>query len=185
MFTKAVPVATAALAALALLPATPASAADHDVNVYRGYVGTVREPGSSFMCPQDEVMIGRAHTGDENGYTTYYCGIVVIDGTRVEALYTPYKVTITESSGKYTVPDGYALVGRSHYGDENGSTTYYAKKLEWRGQSLRILYRQWTADMKESKHASIAPGATIMTGRYHYGDENGRTAHEYGEIRVP
>ncbi|MEG3135592.1 hypothetical protein SC206_18705 [Rouxiella sp. T17] len=36
----------------------------------------LQENHSSFECPANTVMIGREHSGDENGNTKYYCGQV-------------------------------------------------------------------------------------------------------------
>ncbi|QXH93563.1 hypothetical protein HU749_022375 [Pseudomonas ogarae] len=35
--------------------------------------GSMSESNSEFHCPADQFLIGRRHTGDENGYTRYRC----------------------------------------------------------------------------------------------------------------
>lgn len=184
MYKKALSALTAAtaLAALTLAPATPASAAS--IQVIRGYVATVREPGSDFHCPENEVMIGRKHSGDENGYTTYFCGQIYVNGQRAEVSEPPYKVRVEESHSHYYTPDGHAVVGRMHYGDENGTTWYYSAPISWQGKPVRLVNRRWTGDMKESDHGSIAGPNEVMTGRDHYGDENGRTRYQYATVVV-
>ncbi|GLX93051.1 hypothetical protein [Herbidospora sp. NBRC 101105] len=181
MFKKALAVA---VAAATLASAAPAAAETYTIRVLGGDIGTVKESNSTFFCPEHQMLIGRAHTGDENGTTTYYCGQIYVNDVRVEVLPERYWVRVNEPNSVYTVPDGYALTGRYHYGDEKGYTVYYAQMMRWQGKAMRIVGRHWTADMKESKHVSLSPTGEIMTGRYHYGDENGRTAYEYAKVAV-
>jgi len=177
--------AATALTALTVTPQTPAAAAAApSVQVLQGYTATVREPDSHFWCPEDEVMIGRAHSGDENGYTTYFCGQIYIDNERVVVVQPPYKDDEWEDYTYFVTPDDFALVRRDHYGDEKGFTFYYCSRLLWRGRPVRLVDRHWTEYMKESKHSSRAGVNEVMTGRSHSGDENGRTAYQYARVTV-
>jgi hypothetical protein len=180
---KVLSAAATALTALTMIPVAPAAAAP-SVQVRPGYTATVRESDSYFWCPQDEVMIGRAHSGDENGYTTYFCGQIYIDNQRVEVLEPPYKDDEWEDTTHFVTPDDYALVRRDHYGDENGFTFYYCARLSWQGKPVRLVDRRWTEEMKESKHSSRAGANEVMTGRHHFGDENGRTKYQYARVTV-
>ncbi|HUR03329.1 MAG TPA: hypothetical protein VM347_12365 [Nonomuraea sp.] len=71
------PHTTATLGALAaaalLIPAIPASAhAPTDIEIVDGHTRTVRESaGDPVTCPANEILLGRAHSGDENGQTQY------------------------------------------------------------------------------------------------------------------
>lgn len=44
--------------------------------------------------------------------------------------------------------------------------------------------RTVTAGMKESSSYFLCPSNTVMTGRYHKGDENGQTTYYQGYIRI-
>ncbi|MEU7913806.1 hypothetical protein [Microbispora bryophytorum] len=71
--------AATALTALTMIPpGSAAAAAAPSVQVRQGYTATVRESDSYFWCPEDEVMIGRAHSGDENGRTAYQYARVTV-----------------------------------------------------------------------------------------------------------
>ncbi|MFI9592832.1 hypothetical protein [Nonomuraea sp. NPDC052265] len=70
VYKKAFATAASAVLALTLAPAVPA-AAKPAVQIVEGYSATIRENDSRFFCPAGEVLIGRAHNGDENGDTVY------------------------------------------------------------------------------------------------------------------
>ena len=71
-------------------------------------------------------MVGRQHSGDENGYTRYNCAYLDIGGIT----YSPDAGTCTwssglkESSSSYVCAYDRLMVGRQHGGDENGTTWY-------------------------------------------------------------
>ena len=44
--------------------------------------------------------------------------------------------------------------------------------------------RTVTSGMKESKSNFLCPTNTVMTGRYHKGDENGQTQYEYATLKA-
>ncbi|WP_344982384.1 hypothetical protein, partial [Streptosporangium fragile] len=183
---KALPaaLAAAALAALTLAPAAPAAAATGEViEVIHTYTETVKESNSSFRCPANEVMIGRAHYGDENGKTTYRCGRVYVNGEQVTVTLTTTSA-VRESRSDYSTPEDMAIIGRAHYGDENSYTTYYAGLMLWQGRIVRLTSRQSTGYVRESNHISIAGANEVMTGRAHVGDENGRTRYEYATVTI-
>ncbi|MCM2464460.1 hypothetical protein [Pseudomonas sp. CG7] len=39
----------------------------------RVWTGDIKESGSDYTCPTGQVMTGRGHRGDENGWTIYQC----------------------------------------------------------------------------------------------------------------
>lgn len=47
---------------------------------------------------------------------------------------------------------------------------------------LRPHKRTRTGTLKEKDSYFLCPSNTVLTGRYHYGDENGKTAYEYSTI---
>ncbi|WP_250563148.1 hypothetical protein [Sphaerisporangium fuscum] len=173
----------ATIVAAAALPAPPASAAT--VRIELAHTSTFRESsGVEFTCPLDEVLTGRSHSGDENGYTTYYCSRVYIDDQQVQVLDADWDVGVQkESDGvPYTAIDGRALVGRWHKGDENGYTRYRTGALIWQGKRVYVTDQRWSTGMKESGHSYRTSGDKVLTGRQHIGDENGTTLYQYGTV---
>ncbi|WP_344979097.1 hypothetical protein [Streptosporangium fragile] len=194
MYKKALPVAMAA-AALATLVAAPASAAAPadaavstvavpDIVIRYGSVHRLKEPNSIFVCPADEVLIGRDHKGDENGWTKYHCGQIVIDGEPASVLDGNWSPTMVESDSHFTTSNDRVILGRRHDGDENGLTQYFTGTVHWRGSQVRIASRRWTAAMRESDHSGRAGSNEVMVGRWHNGDENGDTFYEFGKVAL-
>jgi curli biogenesis system outer membrane secretion channel CsgG len=183
---KKVLLAVAITAAMATLPAAPASAATEvTITTELRHTSTVKESaGVAFTCPANEVLTGRRHSGDENGYTTYYCSRVLVNGE--QALVSPGSWTSgqRESSSFYEAPADLALVGRWHSGDENGTTRYRTGALYWQGQQLRLAAYVWTGNLRESGHFSQGTPGEVMVGRAHWGDENGDTRYRYATVIV-
>lgn len=183
VYKKALPVAIAATA-LATLAAAPASAApttlDVTVKVQLKTTSTVKESaGVWFTCPTNQVLTGRSHSGDENGYTTYYCSSITVNDQPVQHVVLGlWSGPLKESSSTYVAPNDQAIVGRWHSGDENGSTKYLAGMFFWQGQQLRFSSAPtWSGALKESKHSWRAGSGQVMIGRQHQGDENGTTKY--------
>ncbi|WP_344982428.1 hypothetical protein, partial [Streptosporangium fragile] len=176
-----------ALAALTLAPAAPAAAAtatEESIRVIFASEWTMRESNSRLVCPANEVMIGRSHYGDENGYTTYYCGRIYINDEQVVVTPTGGDATMREPDSFYSTPGDAVIIGRAHRGDENGYTTYYAGALSWQGKTVRLTSRQWTGSVRETRHTSGSVIGRVMTGRSHAGDENGMTNYEYATVTI-
>lgn len=81
--------------------------------------------GEGYDAPYGKVIVGRRHSGDENGGTAYAIGEVFYNGhpTYIEEydISAPKK----ESDGVwFKTDDSCVITARHHYGDENG-TTYY------------------------------------------------------------
>lgn len=83
-----------------------------------------KESSSSFTAPVDEVVIGRSHAGDENGNTQYRTAYLTWQGKELSLLNTHTVGPYQESNSLSKAGAGELLVGRSHSGDENGSTYY-------------------------------------------------------------
>ncbi|WP_214416068.1 hypothetical protein [Sphaerisporangium fuscum] len=180
-------IVTAALAALATAPAVamaPAAMAA-TVKIQLATTSTVKEAsGARFTCPGDQVLTGRSHSGDENGYTTYYCSKILIDDVPVQVTTGSWSPSQRESASLYETAADQALVGRWHSGDENGSTQYLPGSLSWQGRPVHLITRLWTSTMKESSHSSRAGSFQVMTGRWHSGDENGSTQYQYAYVTI-
>lgn len=186
MYKRALPAAMAAAASavLTLVPGTPASAATAStVEVQLQTTSTVKESsGAWFACPADQVMTGRKHSGDENGYTTYYCSRILINGEQATVEPRSWVSAGKESSSLFETGENEIIIGRQHKGDENGYTNYQYGALFWQGRQLRVLARIWSSNMKESNHSASVSPYHVMTGRSHSGDENGYTKYQYAAV---
>ncbi|MBB5781789.1 hypothetical protein [Nonomuraea jabiensis] len=180
---KALAAAMVAAAALTLVPAAPAAAAV-TIEVRTTSTATVRESDSDFICPANEVLTGRAHYGDENGYTTYWCSRIFINDVQVSVVRIDIFGAHLQEPSFYTTPENYGLRGRRHDGDEHGWTEYYPAALFWQGKVVKLVDRRWSGQMKENDHSSRAWPNEIMTGRWHAGDENGDTTYQYARVSI-
>lgn len=144
---------------------------------------TIKESsGIAFVCPANNVMIGRAHSGDENGNTTYYCARILIDGFLVTVNAGPWTDAQKESSSSFTAPEDEVIIGRLHGGDENGNTQYRTAYLTVNGRELTLLNRHTVGPYRESSSSSTAGAGELMVGRSHSGDENGSTYYQYATL---
>ncbi|GAB2458699.1 hypothetical protein [Streptosporangium sandarakinum] len=177
--------ATAALATLALVPAAPATAASYTVEVQLQTISTVKESaGVTFTCPANQVMTGRSHSGDENGYTKYSCSRILINGEQVTVESRSWSSNQKESSSNYETTDNRVITGRWHSGNENGYTNYESGALWWQGRQLRLVPGPWTSNLRESSHSVSASPYHVMIGRKHSGDENGYTNYRFASVTV-
>ena len=97
------------------------------------------EKNSTFNAPSGYVIVGRAHSGDENGNTRYKVGrVYVSNGTTKKAVTMygsgtdgPYKESEGYVDHGYIGMNGaYMMTGRKHDGDENGNTWTYHKRAK-------------------------------------------------------
>ena len=181
-YRKAIPFAVVAAALSAAALAVPASAAAVTINVERVYSETVWESSAQFDCPANQVLSGRSHYGDENKPTTYYCSRILINGEQAEVHIGDWTSPQRESRSSYTAPMDQAVVGRWHSGDENGMTRYRSAALYWQGAQVRLTDPLWTGEHKESSHIWQAGTGTVMVGRSHSGDENGKTRYQFATV---
>lgn len=168
---------------------TTASAAEanataaSEIVIIDGYTETVKESaGVPVVCPSNQVLLGRAHSGDENGNTTYYCGLILIDGQMVQVSAPNWSSSQKESDSFFAAPGDMALVGRQHTGDENGSTRYATASLSVGGRTVELTAYRWSPGQKESSSYSKAGDYEVMVGRQHSGDENGQTRYQYARV---
>jgi len=150
--------------------------------------------GNGFDAPTNRVLVGRKHTGDENGQTQYATAVIKIDGNSItldEGVTSSY---IKESSGIWFKTDSNRiLTGRHHSGDENGKTYYISAKVVIvpsntepapKGTVIIPNVRTKSATMQESSSSFLCPVGTVMTGRSHIGDENDTTQYEYSSLKA-
>ena len=150
-----------------------------------------KESNSYFLCPSNCVMTGRKHDGDENGDTIYeYASLKAIDaeGNKVEGVISVKNIVwiynIVESYGlAYDAPCDKVIVGRSHKGDENGETGYAIGEVFFNGFPTTIIGYEISAPLHESDGVWFNSDKDhVVTGRHHYGDENGTTYYGVGII---
>jgi hypothetical protein len=148
----------------------------------------VKEAGLNYVCPSGKIMVGRAHYGDENGSTQYNCcNVRPVGGTTNVSLFNcAWSGAIKESSGiNYICPSDKVMVGRAHFGDENGSTYYQCCNVLDSGLLLLINTATcaWSGGHFESQGlAYTCPYPKVMNGRVHSGDENGITHYRCCEL---
>jgi len=87
--------------------------------------------GTWFSCPSNQYMVGRQHSGDENGNSRYYCCNLTQGGLQipVAGATCDWSSSVKESSSSFECPS--VMVGRRHSGDENGSTWYRCCNPGW------------------------------------------------------
>ena len=102
-----------------------------------------KQSNLNFTCEGNNVIVGRAHTGDENGFTTFVYAELAVQKVNPTGKYN-YSIGVVEPKdpllfeesikiakesngewalsklGEYYLP----MVAMSHSGDENGTSTY-------------------------------------------------------------
>lgn len=144
---------------------------------------TIKESsGTAFLCPENNVLIGREHHGDENGNTTYYCARILVNGYLVTVNAGPWTNAQKESASSFTAPEDEAVIGRYHVGDENGNTQYRTAYLTVQGKELSLTNVHTVGPYQESNSLSKAGAGEVLVGRSHAGDENGSTYYQYATV---
>lgn len=157
----------------------------------RSYSSEYKESSHSFICPQNTVLTGRKHTGDENGTTVYeYATLKAVkDGKVIDDCYITVENIrwiggISESEGfGFDAPFGKVIVGRQHFGDENSATAYAVGDVMFNGHPTKIINYDISMTLRESGGIQYSTDSmSVITARHHYGDENGNTYYGYGTI---
>lgn len=147
----------------------------------------IRESNSSFSAPAGNVIVGRKHTGDENGMTEYQYAPLIADPTQSTSL----SVTLAsvhwvdagkESASDFNAPPGWVIVGREHEGDENGDTKYQIAQVLVGSAICKTVDVTTSNPIEESAgiwYVSPSMGTLMqaITGRKHQGDENKPTTY--------
>jgi hypothetical protein len=147
--------------------------------------GPVKGGFSQYTCPENQAMIGRKHKGDEDGDTSYLCGKIYYNGAEVPVSRLPahWSQAMEESASDFICPVNTVMIGRTHWGDENGDTLYLCTPILYGNNYVTVRWGVWSAPIEESgKHGNgessfTCPENHIMVGRYHQGDENGDTRY--------
>jgi len=158
-----------------------------------GWTPEQRESSSNFVCPAPKVMTGRWHDCknkgdrcDENGNSKVYCSTIQANGILFAVGTGTWSGAIKESAGtSYLCPVNTVMTGRQHQGDENGNTKYLCSPLSYQGAAVPVNPNagSWSTEITESTSQFVCADGQILNGRYHKGDENGKT--KYHCIPVP
>jgi hypothetical protein len=89
--------------------------------------------GDYVRCAADKVMTGREHRGDEEGNTYYQCGTPKAKFGNLQVVPDATWTHVgNETDSKFQCPANKVIVGRYHYGDEDGtSSTKYLCATLW------------------------------------------------------
>lgn len=93
-----------------------------------------------------------------------------------------YQLVDPETYSWFEAPESNAMVGREHDGDENGISVVYFAMLTYLGRPVTLVNKRWSETYTEESHESKANPGEIMTGRKHFGDENGDTEYQYAVV---
>ena len=153
--------------------------------------GEIKESGSNFTCASGKVMVGRRHSGDENGGTQYKCASLraydesgrVVD-VSISIVNAKWDSSYKQSSDhQYRPGSQWIIVGRKHDGDENGQTAFKIAQVKVDGKIASWDDYRGSGEIKESSGTWwTAPSGKVMVGERHKGDENGRTYYYSGRI---
>lgn len=162
---------------------------------------TIKESsGTWFVTDAQRVIIGRVHKGDENGRTYYVTAKLLIDsnlkepapeGTRIVIDRRFNSSSFKESDSVFECPANTVMTGRSHSGDENGTTIYqYAslKAINAKGETIMGIITiedviETTVQSESSGKGFIAPANRVIIGRKHIGDENASSMYKTGIVK--
>lgn len=193
-------------------PSTPPPTAEVQTTLDDKWSDPIRENvDKAFVCPDDKVLAGRQHWGDENGPTHHKCATLGDAKTyqRGESRWSPeIKESGIGRSGDnewyyFSCPRNAVLTGRHHWGDENGPTKYqcsiiYKGATDKPENRLTVVPGEWSETMQESGADSkvkggdeskgsgfMCPANQVLIGRAHFGDENGGTRNRCGTLHDP
>lgn len=151
--------------------------------------------GAIFEAPENMVIAGRRHGGDENGSTVYlYATLKAINGRgqtvngNITLGDVHWSDWITESNSIFMAPSGYAIIGRQHTGDENGNTRYKVAKILFNGKSVmssdaNSLFEYQLYTESSGAFFEVEP-YFLYVGRNHPDDENGIDENYQGLFKV-
>jgi hypothetical protein len=149
-----------------------------------------KESDSSFECPPNTVMIGRMHSGDENGQTVYqYATLKAIDssGNTVPGSLvvenSGWSSPQKESSSDFQAPRNQVFTARRHKGDENGDTWYKTGQIYFNNRLIYIDPEPDDLKITVKESAGVWAKKDIpMIRRRHSGDENANTTYYFGRM---
>lgn len=146
-------------------------------------------------APANCVAVGRAHDGDENGWTCYqYATLKAVDGLGV---IVPGTITVEsrtwagfvrQSNSNFIAPPGYVITGRWHSGDENGWTSVQYGIVKFNGNTVTVTHAPWFADetkiIESSGQWYNTNERSIWVRTDHTGDEDNYTFYRPGTMQT-
>lgn len=147
--------------------------------------GAIEESaGTWYNCPAGYLMVGRKHDDGEDGDTWYYAAPVRFRDQTVTFSSPQTSNAISESAGiPWEAASGQVMVGRCHSGNDNGSTWYKQASIAASGGGRVTLgMRLWSPTFDEDDSSYTCPANTVMTGRFHTGNDKGKSQIEYAPI---
>ncbi|WP_271218537.1 hypothetical protein [Streptosporangium carneum] len=101
--------------------------------VLGAWSGAIKESRSTYIAPINQAIVGRWHSGDENGSTKYLAGQMYWQGKPIYFADPRWTGDMKESNHSFTAPAGTVITGRRHQGDENGYTRYQYARVVFPG----------------------------------------------------
>lgn len=142
----------------------------------------MNEKGSEFACTGDTFLVGREHSGDENGKTSYLCATGYQFGRPLTVSNRVLSGATKEAYSDYACPDNTVMTGRLHYSDENGDTYYECATLIGELGPLQVAPGPMSGSQPENNSKFECPQNTVLIRRKHDSDENGPTWHVCGAL---
>lgn len=94
--------------------------------------GNIKESNGNYNTPVGRVIVGRRHSGDENGQTAYKTAVVKFNGLATTMINYSTSASNKESKWNWFKTDAtHVITGRYHSGDENGNTYYYTGTIAY------------------------------------------------------
>lgn len=140
--------------------------------------------GITSWCGANRVLVGREHSGDENGRTRYRCGVLRVGNAQLALGSPEWTGDIKESNSSYGCPADQVMVGRKHRGDENGQTNYACSQIRWGQESTPMTAGTVAGPYRESASRFECADGEVMTSRKHQGDENGSTWYQCSSVTI-
>jgi len=137
-------------------------------------------PRGQFTCGLNQVMTGRAHSGDEtDGRSTYTCATFKQGSTDLSLSNDKWEKGVVESDGIYFMcPPDTVMSGRDRHGDENAQHRYRCSELKNGDKKLSIHWSDgWSKSQGENESDYTCPTGEFLVGRYHDDDEYGPTRY--------
>lgn len=156
------------------------------VTKFRDWSASIKEPNSEFDCTLEypnAFLVGRYHSGDENGYTRYLCATARQFDQEITVSDKEKSKGHSEYDSDYACPKNKVMVGRNHAGDEEGTTWYFCATLTGPLGPLEVAPLDMTNPaVPENNHKLECDNNTALVRRAHARDETGYTRHGCGEL---
>ncbi|MCX2891033.1 MULTISPECIES: hypothetical protein [unclassified Pseudomonas] len=160
-------------ASLLFLMSSTAHAAVATIQKDTSWTRFEKESAHDFKCPDNKVLVGRGHDGDENQPTTYLCGTVSQNGTVLKK-FNEQKIS---SDWLGMCPAGKVMTGRGRSGDENEPFWVYCAEFRDAWEDNLVVTPSQILEGDESDHKLECATNGVFWGTVHAGDENKNTSY--------